>query len=171
VYTKSFEAVATFSFGSRGLIAGTVGRKSAGCNEWRPVRRELAAAAQAAPPDAEWCWGVQASDALVAMQRLADEAGAAGADAIDPDKLAAQVELYRSAVLIGVSDTAPRSDTIMSKHNALARRRGAHAGRQGLRRRRDRRAHCDQRPRPARRQPRLQRTADWPTGARRTRKR
>lgn len=56
------------------------------------------------------------------MQRLADEANAAGADVIDPDKLTTQAELYRSAVLIGISETAPRSGKIMSKHNALARR-------------------------------------------------
>jgi transposase len=84
--------------------------------------RELAAVAEAAPPDAEWCWGVQASDALVAMQHLAEQANEAGADVIDPDKLAAQVELYRSAVLIGINETAARSSKIMSKHNALAHR-------------------------------------------------
>jgi transposase len=84
--------------------------------------RELAGVADTAPTDAEWCWGVQAADALVAMQRLADEANAADVGVIDPDKLAEQVELYRSAVLIGVSETALRSGKIMSKHNALARR-------------------------------------------------
>jgi transposase len=84
--------------------------------------RELAAVAQAAPPHAEWCWGVQAADALVAMQHLADEANAAGADVIDPDNLAKQVRLYRSAAQIGITETAPRSDKIMRKHNALARR-------------------------------------------------
>lgn len=84
--------------------------------------RELAAVADTAPCDAEWCWGAQAADALVAMQHLADEANAAGVDVIDPDKLAEQVRLYRSAVQIGITETAPRSDKIMSKHNALARR-------------------------------------------------
>jgi transposase len=84
--------------------------------------RELAAVADTAPSDTEWCWGIQAADALVAMQRLADEANAAGADVIDPDKLAEQARLYRSAVQIGINETAPRSDKIMSKHNALARR-------------------------------------------------
>jgi transposase len=84
--------------------------------------RELAGVADTAPEDAQWCWATQASDALVAMQHLADEADAAGVDVISPDKLAAQVELYHSAVLIGINETAPRSDKIMSKHNALAHR-------------------------------------------------
>lgn len=84
--------------------------------------RELAGVADIAPTDADWCWGTQAADALVAMQHLADEANTAGVDAIDPDKLAEQVRLYRSAVQIGINETAPRSNKIMSKHNALAHR-------------------------------------------------
>jgi hypothetical protein len=36
--------------------------------------------------------------------------------------LAAQVRLYRSAVLAGASQTAARSGPLMKKHNALARR-------------------------------------------------
>ena len=51
------------------------------------------------------------------------EATAAGAGCrIDPDALAAQVRLYRSAVRIGVTQTAARSSKLMRKHNALARR-------------------------------------------------
>jgi hypothetical protein len=84
--------------------------------------RELAGVTDMAPPDAEWCWGEQASDALVAIQHLAGEAISAGTDMIASDKLAEQVRLYRSAVRIGITQTAPRSDKIMSKHNALARR-------------------------------------------------
>jgi len=34
------------------------------------AQRELAAVADAAPTDAEWCWATQAGDALVAMQKL-----------------------------------------------------------------------------------------------------
>ena len=86
------------------------------------AQRELAAVADAAPPDADWCWGTQAADALVAMQKLVIEAIAAGADALDPDALAEQVQLYRSAVQIGITQTAPRSTKVMKKHNALARR-------------------------------------------------
>ena len=40
----------------------------------------------------------------------------------DPAVLAAQVRLFRSAVLAGASQTAPRSGALMKKHNALARR-------------------------------------------------
>jgi hypothetical protein len=36
--------------------------------------------------------------------------------------VAGQVRLYRSAVRIGITETSSRSDKIMSKHNALARR-------------------------------------------------
>jgi transposase len=86
------------------------------------ARRELAAVADAAPTDADWCWATQAGDALVAMQKLVAEAIAAGADAVDPDALANQVRLYRSAAQIGLAQTAARSDKVMRKHNALARR-------------------------------------------------
>ena len=86
------------------------------------AQRELAAVADAAPPDADWCWGTQAADALVAMQKLVTEAIAASADALDPDALAEQIQLYRSAVQIGITQTAPRSTKVMKKHNALARR-------------------------------------------------
>jgi transposase len=90
------------------------------------AQRELAAVADAAPTTAEWCWATQAGDALVAMQKLVAEAIAAGADAspmpVDPDALANQVQLYRSAAQIGLTQTAARSDKVMRKHNALARR-------------------------------------------------
>ena len=84
--------------------------------------RELQGVADTAAPDAAWCWATQAFDALVAIQRLADEAIATGAPAIDPDTLAEQVRLFRSAVQLGITQTASRSDKIMSKHHALARR-------------------------------------------------
>ena len=75
-----------------------------------------------AAPDADWCWATQAGDALVAMQKLVAEAIAAGADAVDPDALDKQVQLYRSAAQIGLTQTAPRTGKLMRKHNALARR-------------------------------------------------
>ena len=56
------------------------------------------------------------------MQKLVAEAIAAGADAVDPDVLADQVQRYRSAAQIGLTQTATRSDKVMRKHNALARR-------------------------------------------------
>jgi transposase len=84
--------------------------------------RELAAVADTAPAGADWCWATQASDALVAMQKLVAEAIAAGADTIDPDALDKQTQLYRSAAQIGLTQTAARSSTTMRKHHALARR-------------------------------------------------
>ena len=56
------------------------------------------------------------------MQHLVREAVSQGRDAADPVALAAQIRLYRSAALIGASQTAARSGPLMRKHNALARR-------------------------------------------------
>ena len=83
--------------------------------------RELAGIAEAAP-DAGWCWAAQTADALIAMQRLVSEAIAAGADTVVPHALAEQVHRYCSAVQIGISQTAARSDTVIRKQHALARR-------------------------------------------------
>ena len=84
--------------------------------------RELAAVTDTAPTDADWCWAGQAADALVAMQKLVTEAIAAGADAVDAEALREHVKLFRSAVQIGITQTAARSDKVTKKHNALARR-------------------------------------------------
>jgi transposase len=84
--------------------------------------RELHSVAETAPPDAQWCWATQAVDALVAMQRLVVKAIAVGAEAVDADALNKQIQLYRSAVQLGITETAARSDTVMKRHNALARR-------------------------------------------------
>jgi transposase len=67
------------------------------------AQRELAAAADTAPWDADWCWATQAGDALVAMQKLVADAIAASADTVDPDALASQVQLYHSAAQIGLA--------------------------------------------------------------------
>jgi hypothetical protein len=83
--------------------------------------RELHAVADTMP-DAGWCWGTQAADALVAMQKLVGEAIATSADAVAPDVLAEQVRRFHSAVQIGLTSTAARSNKVMKKHNALARR-------------------------------------------------
>jgi len=84
--------------------------------------RELQAVTDTVPADADWCWATQAADALVAMQQLVTEAIATGADTIDPDTLDKQVRLYRAAVQIGLTSTAARSDKLMQRHHALARR-------------------------------------------------
>jgi transposase len=83
--------------------------------------RELQAVADAAP-QGQWCWASQATEALTAMQQLVREAISQGHDAVDPDALAAQVRLFRSAALTGANQTAARSGPLMKKHNALARR-------------------------------------------------
>src|SRR5205823_11220178 len=83
--------------------------------------RELQAVTDAGP-DGRWCWATQAAEAITAMQDLVREAISQGRDATDPAALAAQVRLYRSAVLAGASQTAARSGALMKKHNALARR-------------------------------------------------
>src|SRR6266545_4713979 len=75
-----------------------------------------------APPGADWCWAGQAADALTALQRLVAETQARGADTVDAHALNAQVQLYRSAAQIGITQTAARSDPVMKKHHALARR-------------------------------------------------
>jgi transposase len=83
--------------------------------------RELQAVTDCAP-GAAWCWAAQAAGALTGMQQLVSAAIADGQDAVDPDALARLVTRYRSAVLIGASQTAARSGKLMKKHNALARR-------------------------------------------------
>ena len=75
-----------------------------------------------APADTGWCWAGQAADALVAMQKLVTEAIATRADTIDADALSRQIQLYRCAAQIGITQTAARAGTVMRKHHALARR-------------------------------------------------
>lgn len=56
------------------------------------------------------------------MQKLVANAIAAGVDTVDAGSLGGQVRLYRSAVRIGITQTAARAGKVMRKHNALARR-------------------------------------------------
>jgi hypothetical protein len=56
------------------------------------------------------------------MQRLVSEAISQGQDTVDSAVLAEQVTRYRSAALIGASQTAARRGKLMRKHHALARR-------------------------------------------------
>lgn len=83
--------------------------------------REPQAVTEAAPVGA-WCWATQAAEALTAMQELVSEAAAQGRDAVDPAVLDHQIHHFRSAALIGASQTATRSSALMKKHNTLARR-------------------------------------------------
>jgi transposase len=82
--------------------------------------RELTAVAETAPEDT-WCWASQAADALVAMQALVANAITA-AKTVDTDALATQTQRYRAAARLGITQTAARSDAVMKKHHALARR-------------------------------------------------
>ena len=73
-------------------------------------------------PGGQWCWATQAADALTAMQKLVSEAISQGREVADPAALDAQIHAYRSATLIGASQTAARSGALMKKQHALARR-------------------------------------------------
>ena len=86
----------------------------------RNALRELQAVTDAGPAG-QWCWATQAAEAITAMQDLVPEAISQGRDAVDPVVLAAQIRLFRSAVLAGASQTAPHSGALMKKHHALAR--------------------------------------------------
>jgi transposase len=83
--------------------------------------RELTAVADTAT-GADWCWATQAADALVAMQHLVSEAITTGAQTVKPDALTTQIHRYRAAAQMGITQTAARSDALMRKHHALARR-------------------------------------------------
>ena len=82
--------------------------------------RELQAVTDTTPTG-DWCWATQAADALVAIQKLIAAARAATTD-LDPPALAAQTQLYRSAAQIGANQNAARTDKLMKKRHALARR-------------------------------------------------
>ncbi len=84
--------------------------------------RELAAVIDTAEPEDDWCWATQAADALVALLKLVTEAKAARAHTIDAIAVETQIQLYVSAAQIGFNATSARSNPVMKKHNALARR-------------------------------------------------
>jgi transposase len=83
--------------------------------------RDLQAVTDAVPAG-QWCWAAQAAEAITAMQALVSKAIGQGKAAVDPAALAGQISRYRSAALIGASQTAARSGKLMRKHHALARR-------------------------------------------------
>jgi len=85
------------------------------------ARRELQAVTDLAP-EGPWCRAAQAAGALTAMQKLVSDAISQGRDMADQAAMDAQVRAYRSAALIGASQTAARSGALMKKHHALARR-------------------------------------------------
>jgi hypothetical protein len=85
--------------------------------------RELQAVIDAAPKD-RWCWAAQAAGALRELKRLAGASLAIDGTLghIGQVKLGEARHRYRSALLIGQRDTAPRAGPLMRKHHALARR-------------------------------------------------
>jgi transposase len=85
--------------------------------------RELTAVADTAT-GASWCgcWANQAADALIAMQHLVSEAITNGAQTVNADALATQIHRYRAAAQMGITQNTARSDALMRKHHALARR-------------------------------------------------
>jgi transposase len=83
--------------------------------------RELQAVTDLAP-EGQWCWATQAADALTAMHELVSETIRQGLDMADPAAMDAQIHAYRSAALIGASQTVARATALMKKHHALARR-------------------------------------------------
>ena len=85
------------------------------------VVRELAGVTDT-KPDGQWCWAQQAADALVALQQLVVESLAHEAVDIDPEALHTKRSLLRSAARIGLNETADRSNKVMKRQNALARR-------------------------------------------------
>jgi len=88
------------------------------------VLRELQAVTDLAP-QGQWCWATQAADALRELNKLVNTVDAtddADLADIDPAALAGAVHHYRSAAHLGVTATAARTDKLMAKHHALARR-------------------------------------------------
>lgn len=83
--------------------------------------RELQAVADQTP-EGQWCWAAQAADALRAMKHLRDAAVHAGDTSADAEALAQHIHAFRSAATIGQTQTRARSNPLMRKHHALARR-------------------------------------------------
>jgi transposase len=83
--------------------------------------RELAAAAENGTA-ADVQWTGQAAGALMALKDAAAKAAAAGRDSLDPEFLARQSHLLRSAALAGSSANAAGRTRIEKKARALARR-------------------------------------------------
>jgi len=85
------------------------------------VLRELTAVVDAAPAG-EYCWARQAHDALLELKKLVDDAVEAGPTGVDPQALARQTHLLRSAANIGAAENRDRTTKLAKKHHALARR-------------------------------------------------
>jgi len=90
------------------------------------VLRELQAVTDTTP-QGQWCWARQTADALREMNQLVKDALAASGnhddlDGIDAAALTAAIHRYHSAALLGVEATHTRTNKLMAKQHALARR-------------------------------------------------
>jgi transposase len=81
--------------------------------------RELVAAVEL---DATATWAQQGIDALATLKQAADHALADGADGINPQVLAEQIDRFRHAALVGVKQHDGQRTKIGKKLHALARR-------------------------------------------------
>ena len=67
-------------------------------------------------------WAQQAIDALLALNKAAGDARAAGQDAIDADTRRQHEDWYRKAAATGIALNAARQGKLQKKRNALATR-------------------------------------------------
>jgi transposase len=85
------------------------------------VLRELVAVTETGT-DLDKAWAQQAIDALLALDKAAEAARAAGKNAIDPKVLAEHEDWYRKAAATGITLNAGRHGKLQQKRHALATR-------------------------------------------------
>ena len=85
------------------------------------VLRELVAVTETGT-DLDRAWAQQAADALLALDKAAEAARAAGKNAIDPKVLAEHEDWYRKAAATGIALNAGRHGKLQEKRHALATR-------------------------------------------------
>jgi transposase len=85
------------------------------------VLRELVAVTETGT-DLDRAWALQAIDALLALDKAAEDARAAGGTAISPDLLAEHEGWYRKAAETGIALNAGRTGKLQEKRHALAKR-------------------------------------------------
>jgi len=85
------------------------------------VLRELVAVTETGT-DLDKAWAQQAIDALLALDKAAEAARAAGKNAIGPEVLAEHEDWYRKAAAAGITLNAGRGSKLRQKRHALATR-------------------------------------------------
>lgn len=85
------------------------------------VLRELVAVTETGT-DLDKAWAQQAIDALLALDKAAEAARAAGKNAIGPEVLAEHEDWYRKAAAAGITLNAGRGSKFRQKRHALATR-------------------------------------------------